>query len=83
MRPAVTIRESQLDALFRAYIKVDAALVVLAVGPFYVNRDTEVVPGAQIAELFSLRHDRDDEHATPLDVAIPAMADTAERFELF
>jgi CheY-like chemotaxis protein len=83
MKPAVTIRESQLEALFRAYIKVDAALVVRALGPFYHNRDTAVVPGAQIAELFSLRHDRDDEHAPPLDVAIPAMADTPERFELF
>ncbi|GEO00763.1 hypothetical protein NSE01_25950 [Novosphingobium sediminis] len=83
MKPAVTIRESQLGALFRAYIKVDAALVVMTVGPFYLNRDTAVVPGASIAELFSLRQDRDDEIATPLETAIPAMADTPERLELF
>lgn len=83
MKPAVTIRESQLGALFRAYIKVDAALVVLTLGPFYEGRDTAVVRGAQIAELFSLRHDRDDESAPPLHEAIPAMADTPERLELF
>lgn len=83
MKPVVTIRESQLGALFRAYIKVDAALVVRALGPFYQGRDTAVVPRAQIADLFSLRHDRDDENAPPLHVAIPAMADTPERLELF
>lgn len=83
MKPAVTIRESQLGALFRAYIKVDAALVVQARGPFYQNRDTAVAVGAQIAELFSLRQDRDDDFATPLDVAIQAMADTPDRLELF
>lgn len=83
MRPAVTIRESQLGALFRAYIKVDAELVVLTVGPFFLSRETEVVPGAQLAELFSLRHDREDEQAPPMHVAIPAMADTPERLEIF
>ncbi len=83
MKPAVTIRESQLGALFRAFIKLDAALVVLTLGPFFHGRDTAVVPGAQIAELFSLRQDRDDESARPLHEAIPAMADTPERLELF
>lgn len=83
MKPVVTIRESQLGALFRAYIKVDSALVVITVGPFYHGRDTAVVPGAQIAELFSLRQDRDDEIAQSLHEAIPAMADTPERLELF
>ncbi len=83
MQAAVTIRESQLGALFRAFIMVDARLVVIATGPFFLSRETEVVPGAQLAELFSLRHDRDDAHARPLDVAIPAMVDTPERLELF
>ena len=66
MKPAVTIRESQLGALFRAYIKVDAALVVRGAGPFFLSRETEVVPGARLAELFSLRHDRLDEQAVPM-----------------
>ncbi|MBU6396061.1 MAG: response regulator [Sphingomonadales bacterium] len=83
MKPAVTIRESQLGALFRAYIKVDAALVVRSAGPFFLSRETEVVPGARLAELFSLRHDRLDEQAVRMETAIPAMADTPERLELF
>lgn len=83
MKPVVTIRESQLGALFRAFIKVDAALVVMTLGPFYERRDTAVVVGAQLAEIFSLRQDREDEQAPPLHVAIPAMADTPERLELF
>ena len=83
MQPAVTIRESQLGALFRAYIKVDAQLVVIAVGPFFLSRETEVVPGAQLTELFSLRYDREDGQAPPMEAAIPAMADTPERLELF
>jgi len=83
MKPAVTIRESQLGALFRAYIKVDASLVVRSAGPFFLSRQTEVVPGARLAELFSLRYDRLDEQAVPMETAIPGMADTPERLELF
>lgn len=83
MKAAVTIRESQLGALFRAFIKVDRHFVVLVTGPFFLSRQTEVVPGAQLGELFSLSYDRDDGNALPLEVAIATMADTPERLELF
>jgi len=83
MKAAVTIRESQLGALFRAFIKVDGGLVVVDTGPFFLSRKTEVVPGAQLGELFSLRQDRDCADTQSLDVAILAMADTPDRFELF
>lgn len=83
MKAAVTIRESQLGALFRAFIKVDANFVITATGPFFLSRRSEVVPGTRLAEMFSLSHDRDDTRARPLDVAIREMADKPDRFELF
>ncbi|KUR71147.1 hypothetical protein AQZ52_10775 [Novosphingobium fuchskuhlense] len=83
MKAAVTLRESQLGALFRAFIKVDRCFFVVAAGPFFLSRETAVVPGAALAELFTLRHDRDDEQAPALCEAIAAMADTPERLEIF
>lgn len=83
MMAAVTIRESQLSALFRAWIVVDRNLQVAAVGPFFTRRESEVVPGARLTDLFSRNSDHLDGDAAPLDVVIPAMADTPERLELF
>ncbi len=83
MKAAVTLRESQLGALFRAFIEVDHNLVVRTAGPFFASRQTEVVPGVQLAELFSLRHDREDNKTYSPKRVIGEMADTPERLELF
>lgn len=83
MKAAVTIRESQLGALFRAFIKVDRQLVVVAVGPFFARRESAVVPGSYLGELFSLSSDRADTGLETLETAIPAMADRPERLELY
>ena len=83
MKAVVTIRESQLGALFRAYILVDPQLVVRAVGPFFTRRESAVRPGAELGELLSLSYERLDGRAPPLAQAIANMADTPERLELF
>ena len=83
MKAVVTIRESQLGALFRAYIFVDPQLVVMAVGPFFTRRESAVRPGAHLGELLSLSCDRLDGRVPPLAQAIATMADTPERLELF